>query len=206
MIQLTLLRHTTTACEPGCCYGGGSELALAESFEAEAQFISRHLSHEFTHYHSSPLQRCQRLARHLFPHVAWKLDEHLAEIHFGEWEGQRWEALAGPILDAWMQDFIHVRPPGGESTLDLVERVQSFLVDLTAQGQEGTHLAITHGGFIRTLLATVLGLPLENMFQLEVPCASIVQLSYRHQRWHLEKLLPVEPVAKSFIQPLGAPN
>jgi alpha-ribazole phosphatase len=190
MIQLTLLRHTTTACEPGCCYGGGSEVSLADSFEPEAESISQQLSQSFTHYHSSPLQRCQKLAQHLFPDAEWKVDERLAEIHFGEWECQRWDALAGPILDEWMKDFINVRPPGGESTLDLLERVQLFLLDLPDSGHESRHLVITHGGFIRTLLAAVLGMPLENMFQLEVPCASLVQLSYRHQRWHLEKLIP----------------
>ncbi len=185
MKQLILIRHTTTLTEPGFCHGGGSEIPLAATFEAEAEILGSQLPPQIDHFHTSPLRRCQDLAQRLQPHAAWQIDTRLAEIHFGEWENQLWTNLAGPQLDAWMADFVNIRAPGGESTREVAIRVQPFLDEL----EMGTHLAITHGGVIRIILATVLGLPMENLFQIEIPFGGVVKILWNHQRWILQEIL-----------------
>ena len=50
------------------------------------------------------------------------------------------------------RDFV---PPGGDSSRQAGERMRAFLQDLT--GQQGTVVAVTHGGITTDLLRTLLG-------------------------------------------------
>jgi alpha-ribazole phosphatase len=191
MTQLTLIRHTKTEIEPGYCVGGGTQLPLVESFLEEAAAIRALLPQEFDHYFTSPLERCTKLANHLFPAVKWQEDARLAEIHFGEWEGKRWDDLAGPALDAWMADFVNEVPPGGESTLKLQERVELWMAQVSHAG--GNYAVVTHGGVIRMMVAVALGMPLDSLFQIEAPYSVVVELSFKNGQWHLSRLSPPNP-------------
>ena len=57
---------TTPAVDKGICYGQ-TDLDVTESFFEEAEMILRALPPGIVAVYSSPLQRCTRLARHLFP-------------------------------------------------------------------------------------------------------------------------------------------
>jgi alpha-ribazole phosphatase len=190
MKRLILVRHTATSSAPETCHGGGTELELAATFEHEVEILRKELPSCVTHFHSSPLRRCEILARRIDSQAAWQIDPRLAEIHFGDWEGRRWDQLSGPALDAWMDDFVNVHPPGGENALDVAKRTRSFLKGL----EEGTHLAITHGGVIRVLLSDILGFPMANLFQIEIPFGCIVELSWKFGRWSVERIAP--PLAR----------
>ena len=147
-MALTLLRHTTPAVAPGTCYGR-TDLALAESFEAEAEAALADLP-EVAHVLTSPLTRCLRLAervaatRGLRAEVAplW------TEMDFGRWEGVAWSELPRDELDAWAADFYHARPHGGESVADLRDRVAAALEQVPA----APTLVVTHMGAIKAAL------------------------------------------------------
>jgi alpha-ribazole phosphatase len=185
MKRLTLIRHTTTVTVPGRCHGGGSELPLAPTFPTEAAALHQEIPSPITHFHTSHLKRCRLLAGKLSPDADWKVDARLAEIHFGDWEGKLWDNLTGPELDAWMQDYVTTAPPNGESTLQAAERTSDFLNSLG----DGEHLAITHCGIIRIILATALGMPLANLFQIKVSYGCVAVLSCKENRWTLERLV-----------------
>src|SRR5258706_8175453 len=85
MSDIYLIRHTTPAVDKGICYGQ-TDLDVTESFMDEAAVIRQHLPPVFSSVHSSPLQRCSRLAAHLFPELPLTLHPQLMEIHCGEWE------------------------------------------------------------------------------------------------------------------------
>ena len=122
MDNIFLIRHTTPAVAKGICYGQ-TDLDITESFVEEAEAIRRHLPSGITAVYSSPLQRCSRLARHLFPDHTPALQPQLMEVHCGEWEMRRWDELPKEEVDPWMADFVQIRIPGGESYLDLHQRV-----------------------------------------------------------------------------------
>jgi probable phosphoglycerate mutase len=48
------------------------------------------------------------------------------------------------------------RPPGGESPADVLARLQAWIEELAAAGDPATWLAVTHGGVIETLVASIL--------------------------------------------------
>ena len=147
-----LLRHTTPAIAANTCYGI-TDVALAASFEEEARAVVASLP-AVDRIVSSPLFRCHHLARHLADHLECPLtcDERLREFNFGSWEAQCWDSIPRAELDAWAADFMDARPHGGDSVRDFRERVIAALGEL--RSLDGRTLVVTHGGVIKTLLAS----------------------------------------------------
>src|SRR5699024_11610506 len=114
----------------------------------------------------SSRRRCCRLAVEL-AEVEVMTDDRLMELNFGGWEGQEWDDINEEELSEWMQDFVEVECPGGESYRRLYDRVTAWWKEISKIEQEKV-LAVTHAGVIRCLLSHALGLPLENSFRLQV--------------------------------------
>lgn len=161
--EIYLIRHTTPAVARGICYGQ-TDLDTTDSFYKEAAIIREHLPGLVQSVHSSPLQRCSRLAGHLFPSHSIVFHDELMEIHCGHWEMRNWDELPKEEIDPWMKDFVQVRIPGGESYLDLHERVTRCFHRIRAG--VGAPIAIVgHGGVIRSILSTISGTPLIDSFK-----------------------------------------
>jgi alpha-ribazole phosphatase len=122
MKDIYLIRHTTPAVAKGICYGQ-TDLDVTATFLEEVAVIRQHLPAGMQAVHSSPLQRCSLLARQLFPEHAITWQDELMEVHCGEWEMKSWDDLPKEEIDPWMADFVNIRIPGGESYLDLQQRV-----------------------------------------------------------------------------------
>lgn len=105
---------------------------------------------------SSDLSRCLRLARAIDPD-ALALPE-LREQHMGAWDGRTWADLTASDpagTTAYWDDYVHARPPGGESYGDLYTRVTRWW---DAQDLDGRVVLVTHIGVIRALFCHWLGL------------------------------------------------
>ena len=147
---LHLIRHPKPVVEPGICYGR-LDIAAENAAAVAAQLLSE-LPAGLPVW-SSPLRRCRELAELLHPQP--RLDERLAEMDFGLWEGQPWDAIPRAELDAWAANVATYAPPGGESPLALQQRALDFVAGLTAPEA----VIVTHAGVIRTLFAHWQGLP-----------------------------------------------
>ena len=101
------------------------------------------------------------------------VDDRLCELDFGAWEGRAWDDLPRDGLDAWCMDYVHGRPPAGESFAELAARVLSFAADIVARHRGRCVLAVTHAGVIRALVARGRGIPLADAFSVEVPHGSL---------------------------------
>ena len=164
MNDIYLIRHTTPAVAKGICYGQ-TDLDVTESFSAEAEAIREVLPAPFAAVHSSPLQRCARLATHLFPGHAVTLRPELMELHCGSWEMQPWDELPKHEIDPWMADFVNIRVPGGESYLDLHARVTECFNAITTVDAGGPQAIVAHGGVLRSILSGITGTPLIESFK-----------------------------------------
>ncbi|NRR34191.1 histidine phosphatase family protein [Oxalobacteraceae bacterium] len=153
-MRLILVRHPQPIVAPGICYGSSDLPADAHALEQTLLALAS-LPADAPVY-SSPLQRCAALARRL-PCAALRFDERLAEMHFGAWEMQAWDAIPRAEIDAWAADLVHYRPGGGETVLEVATRVAAFHTALQRQPHTEA-LMICHAGTIRLLMACHAGL------------------------------------------------
>lgn len=152
MTRLVLLRHGRTAWNAEKRLQGRQDIPLSDAGRAilAGQRLPEYLM--VARCHVSPLARAQQTARLLGvvdPHT----EPRLVEMHFGAYEGHTLAALrerdpAMAANEALGLDFL---PPGGESPRQVQARLRPWLEAIAAQG--GQHVAITHKGVMRAVLA-----------------------------------------------------
>lgn len=168
--EIYLIRHTTPLVEKGTCYGQ-ADLDVTESFYDEAALIKEHLPDTIQAVYASPLQRCSKLAQHLFPSHNISFHDDLKEIHCGEWELRKWDDIPQELVQPWMSDFVNVRIPGGESYLDLFARTTTIFQTIAAKNE--TAAIVSHGGVLRSILSHLTHTALIdsfNVFKLQYGC------------------------------------
>lgn len=180
-MEIYLIRHTTPSVEKGTCYGQ-ADLDVTESFTEEAACILPHLPSHIEHVISSPLKRCSQLAQFLFPQHTIQYDDRIKEIHCGHWELQSWDSIDRRHLDPWMADFINVQIPGGESYVQLYQRVVHFFEE--AINRYSSLAIVAHGGVLRSLLAYINGVQLKESFdQFAIRYGCVVKLHLDNNRF-----------------------
>lgn len=148
-MRLWLVRHAEVAAAAGLCYGASDLPADAAATRAAAQALAGRLPQGLP-VRVSPLRRCTLLARSvqaLRPDLVPEPDARLREFDFGAWEQRRWADIGRAEFDAWMADFAHARPGGGESVTELMARVAAAWDDWRAGGRDAAW--VTHAGVIR---------------------------------------------------------
>jgi len=153
-MKLWLVRHARPLAADSLCYGR-LEIEVDPAQTAElATTLARQLP-QGAGLRVSPRQRCEKLAQQLCkarPDLIAHTDPDLAEMDFGTWEGQTWDALGAAALDAWVQDFGQHRPGGGESVNEVMHRVAHALQRARAETPaEGHAVWLTHAGVIRAV-------------------------------------------------------
>ncbi|WP_126246136.1 alpha-ribazole phosphatase [Chitinophaga rhizosphaerae] len=197
-MHIYLIRHTTPLIEKGTCYGQ-ADIGLTATFEEEAKIIRQHLPPGMQRVYSSPLQRCRKLAERLFPGQAIHLEHDLKEIHCGNWELQPWNDIPREEIDPWMNDFVNVCIPGGESYVHLFTRATRCFDALAASG--GPTAIVTHGGVVRSILAHITQTPLHASFSaFTVHYGCVVKIDLQAPGLSYEILSNI-PTAKEQHQP-----
>ncbi len=126
---------------------------------------------------SSPLERCQHFGAHaaVSQGIDADIQDRWQEIDYGDWDGmpiEEWRKLAAPQFAEFRRDLSKLAPPNGEDYLSFRDRILSAWHDLATE-PDGSHvLVVTHGGVLRVVLPTVLGMPLNRSFPLHIPFAS----------------------------------
>lgn len=171
-MEVYLIRHTTPVFEGGLIYGR-TDLQLHANFPSELEAVRAQLDTDFDIIYSSPALRCTQLASAISS--AFLTDPRLQEFDFGEWEGKTWDTVDQQALQAWMDDYVHVCTPGGESMMQMHARVSEFWKEL---GQSGYHKVaiITHAGVIRLILSIVNQIELTSIFDIKVAYGEVLRV------------------------------
>lgn len=185
MKVIYLIRHTKVGIQKDCFYGH-ADVPLAGSFFGEATFTRAKLPKELDFpVWSSPLGRCRILGETF--EVPYHTDDRLKELDFGEWELKKFQDIPDTERLHYLNNFVELAPPGGESYLDLMARSREFLFELVNQPQE--HFAvITHAGVIRCLVCMSLNLPLHHAYRFQVDYGSVTTLLFGSQGFQLGRL------------------
>ena len=113
------------------------------------------------------------------------IEPMLRECDYGRWAGKRFSEIVADEPDAansWLSDPT-AAPHGGESILDLMGRVATWLGDETVHDQRS--IAITHSTIIRATIIHVIDAPPQSFWRIDIGPLSVTRLSYLRGRWNL---------------------
>ncbi|MGX8909796.1 histidine phosphatase family protein [Streptomyces netropsis] len=117
----------------------------------------------------------------------------LRDLEVGDWRGRGLAELSAAepeAVAAWLADP-GAAPHGGESLLDLVARVGSWLDGRT--DDDGRLLAVVEPAVVRAALVHALELPPRLFWRLDVPPLTLTELTGRAGRWNLRCGRPLTP-------------
>jgi len=180
MPVLYFIRHGETDFNVAQRLQGRSETRLNARGWAQSREIAgvlrdlferdRHQPSDYA-YVSSPLLRARDTMELLRSELgldpkAYAIDDRLAEISYGEWEGftlPQIQARDPGVLQRRERDKWDFRPPGGESYREVAERVAAWYATM----RRDTVLA-AHGGVARALMANLHILPEEEATHADI--------------------------------------
>lgn len=121
-------------------------------------------------------------------------DKRINEMDFGEFEGKDYkeiQKLYPKEYETWSSDWIEFSPPGGESYLEVYNRVKELMEELLREQDENV-LVVTHGGIIRTIFCFVLGGNLENFWKFSSKNCDISLIKYEYGNIFIDSITHIK--------------
>ncbi len=157
MTAVVLIRHAPTSWNVEGRIQGQTDVALNAAGRAEAGRWRLPACFREYAWTASPLARARETAQLLGLKLIG-VEPRLAEMHWGEWEGRTWaelHAARDPRLQGYRAQGLDFQPPRGESRRAVLERLQAWLQEVSAQAHPVG--AVTHRGVIHAALALATG-------------------------------------------------
>jgi alpha-ribazole phosphatase len=151
---------------------GQLDLPLNAEGRRQAEELSEALTDTpFSSVFCSDLKRSSDTAQIIAgPHrISCIQKSELREISLGRWEGMSFDEIRGlhpDEFDARGRDFVHYRPPEGESFLDCTFRVIPAFHEIL-NSAPGNILIVGHAGVNRIILSQALRRSLQDLFEID---------------------------------------
>lgn len=212
MLLVHLIRHAESTANVGTIIGG-VDARLTPKGIAQAQTLGAYADRAtwcFDAVYSSPYPRAVATARSVCEAINFHedivLDSRLVEIGRGEWDGRQVDDVITAEVRAEMQQRgLEYRTPGGESMLEVGERMYQWLEDarathgagITAPDPWRVHAdtgvscsvaVFTHGHAIRCLLQKLFGFDATAVRYMRVDNTSVTTLRWNGEGWGLDCL------------------
>ncbi len=100
----------------------------------------------------------------------------LMEQDFGDWNGKSWGDLRGELSRKFWLNFATESPPGGESFVQMMERVAHTIEELSAEYEGQNIIAVAHAGTIRAALTIALNLFARSALTFQLDNLSITEI------------------------------
>jgi len=186
--RIIAIRHGETAWNADARIQGHTDVPLNTRGLWQAQRVGRALQREaFSAVYSSDLQRAWATAQPIAADAGLQVlaEPGLRERCFGDFEGRTFrevEAQVPEAAHAWRTRVPHWTPPeGGESLLQLRERVETTVHRLAACHPGGSIVLVAHGGVLDALYRLATGQPIEAPRTWDLPNAAINRLLWTPQ-------------------------
>ncbi len=181
--RLFLVRHGQVVGFDQLLANGHTDVDITEVGKIQMESLAERLRLvNIQAIYSSDLKRAETGARILgrYHDVIHHIGPELRELYFGDWEGMSMAEINDSYpgeLERRRKDIKNFRPPGGgESMLDLSERVIPCFQKILEEQKGKEILIVAHGGVNRVILCNALGLDLMNIFniQQDYGCLNII--------------------------------
>ena len=172
---LWLVRHGETQANADRIFQGQLDTTLNARGLRQASEVGLALrGQRFDAVYTSDLTRCVQTTKAIVSHSGSEIqfEPDIRELHYGVLQGVGFDrfrdvlAIHG-MADEWGPGIFSehgIAPPGGESILDLRDRVARFAQMLDERHSSNLNhqvLVVSHGGTLRVLMTVLLGLPVE---------------------------------------------
>ena len=180
MIRIYIIRHGETESNTRAACIGSTDVPLNEVGKGQAETLCAKLDELCPDVvYVSPLSRAAYpimpySTRH--PDIPVITEPALRERSFGEWEDMSFEEIRAEDPERykeWQSDFIGYAVPGGESSMQVQQRVNEFIDELLKRGDGKTYFLVTHLGTARHLLSRCLCLSAEQSWRFTLENASV---------------------------------
>jgi len=183
MATIYLLRHAeSSANNAGILAGRLPSISLSRAGKVQSRAIVKTLKDlEITHIYSSPIQRCLETIEPFAKSSNSKVTSapNFIEMDYGDWSGRKLSALRREKLWKSIQKRPStVRFPNGESFQEMQARIQKGLNDLARKHKKGRVLIVSHGDPIKVVIASALGMNLDDFQKIVVDPASLTIIDW----------------------------
>ena len=176
------VRHAPVREDNGCIYGQkdlGCDTSDRVVFDAVGKILPRNAL-----WYASNLKRTHQTADAIwaagFPKPSKITHEAaFAEQHLGEWQGMNRAAFLAslPVGSHWFAD-IDKPAPGGESFMDLYNRVRGTIERITGDHAGRDVIAVAHGGTIKAAIGLALGNQPDKGLAFDIDNCSVTRLDH----------------------------
>jgi broad specificity phosphatase PhoE len=155
--QYIFVRHGQTTANAAKVYAGDTDVELTDRGRQQAAELASKLPGSITVVYCSPLQRALKTAEIAlqprgFNLVQCTIDERLKEKAGGVISGMTYDDIARVYPKEWDRDStpfeesLNTAFPGGESDMDVVKRLEGFLLDTEAKYKDEVIAVVCHAG------------------------------------------------------------
>ncbi len=182
LTRILAVRHGETAWNRDTRIQGHTDIALNPHGHWQAARLAQALADEpIAAVYASDLQRALQTAQAVAKVHDKQVSTHtgLRERGFGHYEGHTWAELETRWPEesmAWRKRVPDFSPPGGESLLQLRERVVQTVTELAARHPGEQVLMVAHGGVLDILYRAATRLELQAPRSWELPNTAINRL------------------------------
>lgn len=188
MAKLILVRHGETIWnQQRRIQGGSSDIELSELGKRQAENLAVELeSTKLDAIYSSPLRRALDTAKAIANShkLSVRIEANLKEIETGDLEGMPLDNLninfSQFILD-WQQDKDSAKLPGGESLIDVGNRVWPVIQRIVNESGQGAVVVVSHYFVIVTTICYVFGLSFNHITQFRINVGSMSIFNFENK-------------------------
>ena len=174
--MLILVRHGQTTANAGGLLQGRMDLPLDDEGRIQAMRTGAHIRQKFPHARiiTSPLLRAVQTAQAISDEV--EIDPRFIELDYGQWDGRAMGDVDPSQWAQWRNDPLY-RPPGGESLVELEQRVTPALEQLRDEAQERDVVVVSHVSPIKCAVTWALNVETHVTWRFHLDRASICRIA-----------------------------
>jgi len=188
-MRLVLIRHAhSEANAAGILSGRLPNVHLSTKGLEQAKALSSRLgTFPISQLRISPMERCFETIQpwindHVIPRDSafeTVLDPELTEVDYGSWSGRKLSVLNKNKLWRTVQESpSRMYFPAGEGIAQMQARAMSSVHEMVAAKKKGAAVIVSHGDVIKSIIASALGMHLDEFQRIIIDPASVSILEY----------------------------
>jgi probable phosphoglycerate mutase len=188
-MRLVLIRHAhSEANAAGILSGRLPNVHLSEKGIDQASKLAERLGYfSISELRISPMERCFEtvqpwINQYLAPHskaVEPIIDPELTEVDYGNWSGRKLSVLSkNKLWKTVQQSPSRMYFPAGEGIANMQSRAMKSVHEMVSSKKKGAAVIVSHGDVIKSIVASALGMHLDEFQRIIIDPASISILDY----------------------------